>query len=145
MSVANGDLYGTPMDLFQKLDRRFGFGLDPCAWPDNRLDTTHFFTEEDDGLSKNWWLGPVFMNPPYSKPGPWCKKAYETSLKGALVVGLLRHDPSTKWWNAWIKDKAIVIPVPYRLKFVNYDTGESEKGYNFPSAIVLWTGLFQGE
>jgi len=138
----NGDCYGTPMDLYQQLNQRFDFTLDPCAWPGNRLDTPKFYTEIDNGLVMSWSGHRVFLNPPYSKPDPWTEKAYNESLRGALVVGLLRHDPSTRWWNKWIKDKAIVIPIPYRLKFVNFETKQPEGSYNFPSAIVIWHGLF---
>jgi site-specific DNA-methyltransferase (adenine-specific) len=145
--ISLGDCYGTPMDLYVDLKKRFDFTLDPCAWPNNRLGTPQFFTEKQDGLKQSWIVHSyrghrVFMNPPYSNPTPWVGKAYKESLRGALVVGLLRHDPSTLWWNEFIRDKAIVIPVPYRLKFINFVTGEQEGTYNFPSAIVIWYGLF---
>jgi site-specific DNA-methyltransferase (adenine-specific) len=143
----NGDCYGTPTKLYTELNERFDFTLDPCAWPENRLNTPCFYTEEHNGLTMPWIVHGgrghrVFMNPPYSNPTPWVKKAYEESLRGALVVGLLRHDPSTIWWNDWIRNKAVVLPVPYRLKFINYSTKEPEGTYNFPSAVVIWHGLW---
>lgn len=132
-----GDEYGTPLELYEELNKRFYFSLDPCTTRDNPLETPNWVSKEGDGLIGSWAEGPVFMNPPYSNPLPWAKKAYEESLKGVLVVGLMRHDPSTKWWNKWVKDKALVIPVPYRIKFVGADAS-----YNFPNAIIIWHGLF---
>lgn len=132
------DSYGTPLDFYQELDKRFHFYLDPCAWPTNALNTPQFFTEVDDGLSLDWNPGPVFTNPPYSKMPLWSKKAYEESLKGNLVVGLVRHDTSTRWWNNWIKGKAWIEPIPYRIRFVGGDGA-----YNFPSTLVIWHGMFQ--
>lgn len=134
------DEYGTPFWLYSNLNDRFAFELDPCAKPSNVLGTPTFFTKEDDGLAKSWGPGPVFMNPPYSLPHLWAAKAHRESLKGVLVVGLMRADPSTRWWNSWVKGKALVLPVPFRIRF------EGATGaYNFPNAILIWHGLFQGE
>jgi site-specific DNA-methyltransferase (adenine-specific) len=148
--MSAGDWYGTPMDLYTTLNKRFDFTLDPCAWPENRLNTPVYFTEKTNGLDQAWIvhgsLGHrVFMNPPYSDPMKWVAKAYRESLRGALVVGLMRHDPSTKWWNRWVHNKAEVIPIPYRLKFINYVTGTSEGSYNFPSCLIIWHGLFEDQ
>jgi phage N-6-adenine-methyltransferase len=134
----DGDEYGTPLDFYQEINERFVFALDPCTTPDNPLNTPVFYTKEDDGLNTPWLVGPVFMNPPYSNVSPWVMRAQLVAKKGVLVVGLLRHDPSTKWWNNWVRDKAWVEPVPYRLKFRG-----ANGAYNFPSAVVIWHGLFQ--
>ena len=72
-------------------------------------------------------------------PAPWVAKAYYTSLAGHIVVGLLRHDPSTQWWQEWIAEKTQIIPVPYRIHFKD-PTLSVCGAYNFPSAIVLWLG-----
>ncbi len=128
------DTYGTPKDLYEFLNERFVFQTDPCTSDYNPLGTPIYYTEATDGLAHHW-TGPVFMNPPYSKVTPWVKKAWQESCDGSLVVGLVRHDPSTRWWEDWIRGKAQVIEVPYRIKFVGGDGL-----YNFPSAIVIWWG-----
>ena len=130
-----GDEYGTPFELFDWLYERFNFVLDPCTTKDNPLGTQLFYTKESDGLVREW-IGPaVFMNPPYSKVTPWVQKAYTESLNGILTVGLLRYDPSTRWWNDWVRGKALVMDVPYRVRFRG-----GVGAYNFPSAIVIWVG-----
>ena len=73
------------------------------------------------------------MNPPYSNPTPWVKKAYEESCKGSLVVGLLRGDTSTRWFHDWVYPYAEIRFVKGRLKFVN-----AEDGALFPSAVVIF-------
>ncbi len=130
----DSDKYGTPMELFEWLDQRFHFITDPCTEHDNRLGCPIYYTEEDDGLAQEW-IGPVFMNPPYSKVAPWMEKAYGTTLLGHLVVALVRHDPSTQWWQNWVEGKALVVPVPYRIKFHGGDGL-----YNFPSVILIYMG-----
>jgi hypothetical protein len=119
------------------LDQRFHFKLDPCAWSTNALGVCKFYTQSDDGLVQDWKPGPVFVNWPYSKSSIWTKKCYEESMRGLLVVGLGRYDVSTKWWNSWVKGKAWVEGVPYRLHFVGGDGA-----YNFPSVVIVWHGLF---
>lgn len=131
----SGDEYGTPRWFYEPLDARFHFKLDPCTTSDNPLGTQFYMTKEASGLV-HAWTGPVFMNPPYSQVKKWVKRAYEESLKGVLVVGLLRLDPSTRWWNEWVMGKALVWPVPFRIKFVGADSA-----YNWPNCLVIWHGL----
>lgn len=50
------------------------------------------------GLEREWgdW---VYVNPPFSDISPWVAKAIEASRRGKLVVMLVPHDPSTRWWQ----------------------------------------------
>ena len=86
----------------------------------------------NDGLSREWGTS-VFMNPPYSNPTPWVKKAYEESLKGKTVVGLLRGDTSTKWFHEWVYRKAELVFIKGRLRFD--DSGPAP----FASIIAIWS------
>lgn len=141
--MRESDEYQTPRDLFDFLDKRFRFTLDPCTTSDNPLRTRYFLTIYEDGLLSSWgYDSSVFMNPPYSNVEPWVEKAYMSSLDGCLVVGLLRNDPSTQWWQKWVRDKALVIDVPYRIAFVDPKLSRTTSPYNFPSAIVIWWGSF---
>lgn len=51
-SSAN-EVWGTPLDFFEKLDAEFHFDLDPCALPEN-AKCKRYFTPDDDGLRQNW-------------------------------------------------------------------------------------------
>lgn len=44
----------------------------------------------------------IFMNPPYSDPGPYLERAWEFS-KYMRVVCLVRDDPSTNWYQNLIQ------------------------------------------
>lgn len=50
---SNTDMWATPQDFFDKLDREFHFNLDVCATPEN-AKCKRFFTQEKDGLLQNW-------------------------------------------------------------------------------------------
>lgn len=135
--MRKNDEWQTPQDLYDMLNKRFRFRLDPCTTSDNPLGAPKIFTKSEDGLSRSWKPGPVFMNPPYSNMKAWCAKAWGESREGVLTVGLIRLDPTTKWWKTYIKDEACwVWPLPKRVKFRG-----ASSAYNFPNAIVVWHGF----
>lgn len=122
--ISGSDSYATPKELYDALDAEFHFDFDPCP-----LNDTPLF----NGLAEEWGES-TFMNPPYSKPGPWCEKAYMESLKGKIVVGLLRGDTSTKWFHDWVLGKADLRFIKGRVKF-------NGKPAPFPSIIAIWEGV----
>jgi len=122
----------TPPDLFVGLDREFRFTLDVCATEKNRK-VRRFFSPEDDGLSRDWSRDRCWMNPPYGREIPkWMKKAYEESLKGALVVCLVPARTDTAWWHDYAA-KGKVRFLRGRLRFVG-----APHCAPFPSAIVVF-------
>lgn len=71
------------------------------------------FTIEDDGLTAPW-EGLVWMNPPYSNPGPWVARF----LDHANGVALLPFSNSAWWRNLWATDVAIAVHQPASVTFV---------------------------
>jgi site-specific DNA-methyltransferase (adenine-specific) len=116
--ISKSDNWQTPRDLYLQLDNEFHFDDDPCP-----IGGT-------DGLDREWGQS-VFLNPPYSAPVPWVKKAYTESQKGKLVVGLLRGDTSTRWFHDWVLPYAEVRFIKGRIKF-------NGKPAPFPSIIAIW-------
>ena len=88
--------WGTPLPLFQMLDKEFGFTVDVCASDGEEMIKNHF-NPEMDGLKQNWDYEVAWMNPPYGKEIiKWVKKASET--KGT-VVALVPARTDTKWFQ----------------------------------------------
>lgn len=74
MYSSKTDQWSTPQDFFDELNDEFNFDLDPCADELNHK-CQHFFTKEQNGLSKDWGGHCVFCNPPYGKDiALWVKK-----------------------------------------------------------------------
>lgn len=126
------DSWETPQDLFDRLDEEYGpFDLDVCA-SDENAKCDYYYTMEEDGLRARW-KGKCFMNPPYGRGiGKWMKKAYESSLEGALVVCLVPARTDT----AWFQDYAMKGEITFlrgRLKF-----GGCKHNAPFPNAIVVF-------
>jgi len=130
MFSSKTDKWATPQELFDTLNAEFGFTLDPCASEDN-AKCAKFYTEEDDGLSKDWDGETVFCNPPYGRViGQWVKKCYET--KG-IRVALLPARTDTAWFHDYINGLAEIRFIRRRIKF-----GDSKTDAPFPSMIVIW-------
>ena len=129
------DLWSTPQDFFDKLDKEFHFDFDVCATKEN-AKCACYYTEEDDSLNNYWHAEPVrtlWMNPPYGRTiGLWVKKAWETSQMGDTVVCLLPARTDTSWWHDYCM-KGEIRFIRGRLKF-----GGLKNSAPFPSAVVVF-------
>lgn len=132
MFSSNTDMWATPQDFFDVINKEFNFTVDVCATAEN-TKCSLFFTPEQDGL-KQKWEGICYMNPPYGRSiGKWIQKAYNSSKEGAVVVGLLPARTDTKWFHEYIYNKAEIRFIKGRLKF-----GGCKNSAPFPSMIVIW-------
>ena len=130
------DQWATPGKLFDKLNKEFGFDLDPCA-DENNHKCPKYFTKEVDGLTQNWGGHTVFCNPPYGREiGSWVQKSYEESLKeNTKVVMLIPSRTDTKWFHEYVLPHGEIRFIRGRLKF-----GESKNNAPFPSMVVIFDG-----
>jgi len=148
------DHWATPPEVFERIQElvRLPIVFDVCASSLNAKTHMHF-NEGHDALSMDWYWemrgrmnGPqqvsyaLWMNPPYSNPTPWVRKANVESTKGLIIVGLLPDDRSTKWYQDNIEGQATICFIPdRRISFINAETGKVQKGNNKGSVIPLWT------
>ena len=129
------DEWATPQSFFDELDKEFHFTVDVCASHENHK-CDWYFTQEDDGLSKNWGGQTVFCNPPYSEIGKWVKKAHDEAKKdGTVVVMLIPSRTSTKYFHDYIYHRTEIRFVSGRLHF-NDGKGRAP----FPSMVVIFRG-----
>lgn len=132
MFSSKTDLWETPQEFFDELDREFHFTLDVCALPEN-TKCSRYYTPEQDGLSQPW-EGVCWCNPPYGREiGAWVRKALFSSAGGATVVMLLPARTDTRWFHEYIYNKAEIRFIKGRLKF-----GNSKNSAPFPSMLVVF-------
>jgi len=126
--------WDTPQAFYDKLDKTFGFTLDPCATT-NSAKCNKYFTEKQNGLIQDWTGHRVFVNPPYGRNiGEWLKKGYhESQNHNTIVVMLVPARTDTKWWHDYVMKANEVHLVRGRLKF-----GTSDNAAPFPSAVVVF-------
>ena len=134
MFSSKTDLWSTPHDFYEELNREFNFNLDPCANEDN-AKCKIFFTEENDGLKQDWEGHTVFCNPPYGREIPkWVEKCYQEGQKdNTTVVMLIPSRTDTKWFHNYIYGKSEIRFIKGRLKF-----GDSKNSAPFPSMVVIF-------
>lgn len=149
----DGDLRATPVEIFKQIQivLNIKFDFDVCALRETSKCGARYFGPDrktkkyQNALVLDWFqaigkMKVVFMNPPYSDPMPWCRKAAEESQKGLVVVGLLPDDRSSEWYQQAIEGNASAIFIPRkRISFVNYKTGKPQTGNPKGSVIPIWT------
>ena len=124
--------WSTPQDLFDKLHRVWEFTLDVCATEEN-AKVLYFYDKADDGLKQSWKGHVCWMNPPYGREiVKWMRKAFQESLRGAVVVCLVPARTDTVWWHDYAM-KGDITFLKGRLKF-----GGATNSAPFPSAIVVF-------
>ena len=130
--TSNTSEWATPQWLFDQLDEEFHFTLDPCSTHENAKCAKHF-TQEDDGLSKDWIGERVYCNPPYGRQiGKWVKKASES---GTFVVMLLPARTDTKWFHDYIYGAGgVEIRFLKGRLYFNDQKGRAP----FPSMVVIF-------
>lgn len=122
--AADSDEYGTPMDLWLELDRKYHFAFDLCASPKN-AKVANYWTKEDDALKLIPTLGTHgewhWCNPPYSKPNlPAFTKALRDVAGWVKTVVLVPATPGA----AWFQDN--VLGGADLLNFTSIDRGPLE-------------------
>lgn len=124
----------TPNHLFEQLNSKFHFTLDPCC-ADQTAKCSKYFTMRENVLEQDWSKDVVFMNPPFGREiGKWMQKAYRESLDGATVVCLIPSRTDTAWWHDYAIEGQILF-LRGRVKFVR--NGKAAPA-PFPSAIVAF-------
>lgn len=103
----------------------FAGWYDPCP-----LDPEPKF----DGLLTDWKIN-TFVNPPYSNPKVWVRKAImENREYGATIVMLLKMDSSTVWFKELVEAGAHFLWVNKRLKH------RTNSAAAFPSMLAVLEG-----
>jgi len=141
MFSSKSNEWGTPINLFNKLNSKFNFTLDPCCTINNKK-CEKYFTIETNGLNQSWKDEIVFCNPPYGRQiGKWVAKAYNECTKfGTTIVMLIPSRTDTKWFHSYIYNKFQIMFIAGRLKFENEDnTNLKLMPAPFPSMLVLFS------
>lgn len=129
------DDWATPQAFFDKYHLQYDFDLDVCATMQN-AKCTRYFDKEVNGLAQPWAPSRCWMNPPYGRGiGAWMKKAYQESLRGALVVCLVPARTDTAWWHDYAANGQVTF-IRGRLKF-----GNATNSAPFPSAVIVFSNV----
>ena len=138
--------WGTPPEVFDRLNKEFEFDIDLAASAKNAL-LPDYFSEDDDSLKQDWHkiarTGVGFCNPPYKRvlQTQFIAKAEAERRLGFTTVMLLPARTDTRAfhkyiWNEYKNKPRCGVEIRFlkgRLKFVGADDGAP-----FPSMIVIF-------
>ena len=129
--MRNKDDWGTPQELYDKLDEEFNFTIDPCPYP----------KPEWDGLELDWCDERVFVNPPYSGNNIklWMEKCFNERSKAEVIVMLI---PTTKTGTKYFKNCVLDINaemrfITGRINFIPLD-GQNDNSNPLYSMLIIW-------
>ncbi len=113
--------WGTPRDLFDKLNEEFDFTLDGAADAKNHL-LPRYYSLAQNSLKQSWQGERVFVNPPYVFTLKFVEKAFEEAEGNCLVCLLLPVRTGNRAWQQFVLPRASEIRyIPGRLTFVGAD------------------------
>lgn len=97
--------------------------LDPasCSAAQAVVQAERYYTEHEDGLIQPWF-GRMWINPPYSAPTPWVRRAVSEYQAGNVSAALILTNSYTE--TGWWQDLAAVATVLFfrgRLNFWHPD------------------------
>jgi phage N-6-adenine-methyltransferase len=130
------DEWATPRRIWKPLsDAVGGFDLDSASGCEPQPIATEQYTEQDDGLSEEWY-GQVWCNPPYSSPVDWISKAVDEHEQGNTerILLLLPARTNTNWFSDHINHADALLLFNRKLSFLS--NGEKEKDA-FPTPMML--------
>lgn len=144
------DDWGTPQAFFNTVAKETTFDLDVCADVKNSKCPV-FLSSEMDALSMDWW-GTIWMNPPYSKVGPFMIHFLKQFVSGNVDKGyvLVAARTDTQWFQAASTWAAEIRFLKGRLTFespIEPYVGESgalvfptpqKNPAPFPSALLIF-------
>ena len=119
--------YSTPLKIVNHLIEEFSLTKDVCASAEN-AKLPHYWTIEDDALSKTW-EGNCWMNPPFNRDlQKWVRKAHAERHSGTKVC-LIPVRGNTKWWSEVCRDSEI--------RFINGEGNFNDKPRGLWAALCI--------
>jgi hypothetical protein len=123
-----------------------GIDLDPCWDPESLVVArqTMDIRHGEDGSLLPWPSGSrVFINPPYSDPGPWLSRAAQHGAAGGEVLALVDASVSTKAWGKSVYPFAAICFLSPRPKFRH--AGSTKWTHHTKDSAILYFGSNRSE
>jgi phage N-6-adenine-methyltransferase len=119
--------YSTPPEFIDAVKRKFkvdSFSYDLAASEEN-TKARFFFCEEEDSLKQDWSKinGDCWLNPPYSRIGPWAEKCAKTRSDWMLqgvegrIFFLVPAAVGSNWFAQYVDARAAVYLLNGRISF----------------------------
>lgn len=122
-NTGNNEWYTPAAYLEAARDVLAGFDLDPASSEiANRLvRADRVFTAENDGLSQDWPIGTIWMNPPYAQPlmGQFAAKFADAIRAGSSGIVLVNNATETVWFQTIAAMCSAICFPQSRIRFLD--------------------------
>ena len=138
----NNEWY-TPPDIIERARAVLGgFNLDPASSliANKTVGAAHIFTADDDGLSQEWPVGRIWMNPPYGQPliAQFCERFADEIARGSTGIALVNNATETAWFNVLAGCASAICFLSGRVRYLNSE-GEAS-GAPLQGQAVIYSG-----
>lgn len=134
------DGWYTPPWLIEKARIVLGtIDLDPatCEAAQAIVKAEQFYTEHENGLIQPWY-GRMWINPPYSAPTPWVRRAILEYQAGHITAALILTNSYTE--TGWWQDVAAVATVLFFRGRLNFWHPEKTTTQNRTGQTMAYLG-----
>jgi hypothetical protein len=102
-----------------------GIDLDPASSEiaNRTVKAKTFYTEDDDGLSQDWPVGRIWMNPPYAQPAinRFCTRIVDEVSRGSSAIVLVNNGTETQWFQCMAAECTAICFPKSRVRFLKPD------------------------
>ncbi len=118
-----------------------GFDLDPASSEiaNATVKADKIFTAETDGLSQDWPVGRIWMNPPYAQPlmGQFASKFAEAVRGGSSGIVLVNNATETAWFQTIAAECSAICFPRSRIRFLD---PEGNPGAPLQGQAIVYCG-----
>jgi len=119
-----------------------GFDLDPASSEvaNRTVRADRIFTAQDDGLSRDWPVGSIWCNPPYSQPlmGQFAARLAQAARDGSHVIVLVNNATETAWFQIIAAECSAICFPKARIKFL--DPQGNASGAPLQGQAIIYSG-----
>lgn len=146
LDAHNRDFYGTPPEWIERCRSVMGgIELDPASCKEANemvVKADRFFSEQDDGLSKSWKAGSLFLNPPYGKTLPRFASKFLNEWEAGVIdqaIVLVNNTTETAAFELFSRCSTVRAETRGRIQFVSVD-GRCNENRNTRGQVFFYCG-----
>lgn len=140
-NTGNNEWYTPPAIIEAAREVLGGFDLDPASSEiaNRTVQAAWIFTAEDDGLSQEWPIGRIWMNPPYAQPlmSQFAAKYAAEVRRGSSGIVLVNNATETVWFQTITQVSSAVCFPQSRIRFLD---PEGNPGAPLQGQAILYAG-----
>lgn len=136
----------TPPHIIESAKQVLGkIDLDPASSEkaNSIVGAASFFTLEQNGLSREWPIGTIWMNPPYAQPliTHFCSRFTAEMQRGSTGIALVNNATETEWFQSLASCCQAICLLKGRVKFLD---PYGNPGAPLQGQAALYSGKFPG-